>query len=68
MGVYQEQSYFICEEFTDEQVTKVIKYLFTNQPVCVEAEWWDNELTLRNFDSQSSAEYFYKGLCEYIKE
>ena len=68
MGVYQEESYFITEEFTDEQVIKVKEYLNHNQPICTEADWWDNELTLRNFDSQSAAEYFYKGLCEYMEE
>ncbi len=67
MPVYQEHSYFICEDFSDDQFVKVTAYLMKNQPICVEAEWWDNELTLRNFDSKYAAEDFEKGLKSYLK-
>ena len=66
-GVHQEEVYFINHEFANvEEVDSAKEFLNHNQPVCTEVDWYGNELTITNFDSESLAEHFYRSLIIYV--
>lgn len=66
-SVYQEEIYSINHEFSSqEEVDSAKEYLGNHLPVCVECDWWDNEVTITNFDSKGIAESFYRSLINYV--
>lgn len=66
MPVYQEELYFVTEEFDEDEVSLAKEFLNHNLPVCSEVDWFRNEVTITGFDNRYGAQDFSEKLRDYV--
>lgn len=68
MSVFQVEEYYIHISIPKDKIHIVENFLNQNQPVCTESEWFGDDLTVTNFDSEGFANDFNKRILELLGE